>query len=239
MGSLALGDFEVTLIRDGAYWWDGGAVFGVVPKRLWNLRLRADELNRVPLAFNCYVIRTVDHTILVETGGGDKMDARARARMKLPPEPSRLPDAIAAGGIDPESIDIVINSHLHWDHCSGNMFEGRAALPNARYFTQRGEWEYAHARSPRDGISYRDGNYDPQNALYKKCVTVFGSTMPIALHECGPIPDPAQMMSTGTKWVLFSVWTAPYYQSPSNSVSHLQSVYTSSYVITRDEMPAL
>ncbi|MFL5308074.1 MAG: glycosyl hydrolase [Polyangia bacterium] len=84
-----------------------------------------------------------------------------------------------------------------------------------------------------------DGNYDAQNSLYKKCVTVFGSTMPIALHECGPIPDPAQMMSTGTKWVLFSVWTAPYYQSPSNSVSHLQSVYTSSYVITRDEMPAL
>lgn len=84
-----------------------------------------------------------------------------------------------------------------------------------------------------------DGNYDPQNALYKKCVSIFGSSMPIALHECGPIPDPTQLMSTGTKWVFFNVWTAPYYQSPSNSVSHLQSVYTSSYVITRDEMPAL
>jgi hypothetical protein len=84
-----------------------------------------------------------------------------------------------------------------------------------------------------------DGNYDPQNALYKKCVTVFGSSMPIALHECGPIPDPTQLMSTGTKWVFFSVWTAPYYQSPSNSVAHLQSVYTSSYVITRNEMPVL
>ena len=84
-----------------------------------------------------------------------------------------------------------------------------------------------------------DGNYDPQNALYKKCVAVFGSTMPIALHECGPIPDPTQLMTTGTKWLFFNVWTAPYYQSPSNSVSHLQSVYTSSYVVTRDEMPAL
>jgi hypothetical protein len=84
-----------------------------------------------------------------------------------------------------------------------------------------------------------DGNYDPQNALYKKCVTVFGATMPIALHECGPIPDPAQLMTTGTKWVFFNVWTAPYYQSPSNSVSHLQSVYASSYVVTRDEMPVL
>jgi len=84
-----------------------------------------------------------------------------------------------------------------------------------------------------------DGNYDPQNALYKKCVSIFGSSMPIALHECGPIPDPTQLMSTGTKWVFFNVWTAPYYQSPSNSVSHLQSVYTSSYVVTRDEMPTL
>ncbi|HEY5088320.1 MAG TPA: glycosyl hydrolase, partial [Polyangia bacterium] len=84
-----------------------------------------------------------------------------------------------------------------------------------------------------------DGNYDPENSLYKKCVAVFGSTMPIALHECGPIPDPAQLMSTGTKWLFFNVWTSPYYQSPSNSVSHLQSVYTSSYVITRDEMPVL
>ena len=84
-----------------------------------------------------------------------------------------------------------------------------------------------------------DGNYDPQNALYKKCVAVFGTSMPIALHECGPIPDPTQLMTTGTKWLFFNVWTAPYYQSPSNSVSHLQSVYTSSYVVTRDEMPAL
>ncbi len=84
-----------------------------------------------------------------------------------------------------------------------------------------------------------NGNYDAQNALYKKCVGVFGSTMPIALHECGPIPDPAQLMSTGTKWIFFNVWTSPYYQSPSNSVAHLQSVYTSSYVITRDELPAL
>ena len=55
-----------------------------------------DELNRVPLAFNCYLIRTGRHTILIETGGGDKMDARARERMKLPPEPSRLPEVIAA-----------------------------------------------------------------------------------------------------------------------------------------------
>ena len=63
-----------------------------------------------------------------------------------------------------------------------------------------------------------DGNYDQQKSPYKKSVAVFGSTMPIALRECGPIPDPTQLMSTGTKWLFFNVWTSPYYQSPSNSV---------------------
>jgi hypothetical protein len=107
--SVSLGDFDITSIRDGAYWWDGGAMFGVVPRTLWRRRAAPDEPNRIPLAFNCYLIRTGEHTILIETGGGDKMDARARERMKLPPEPSRLPDAIARQGIDPKSIDIVIN----------------------------------------------------------------------------------------------------------------------------------
>jgi len=82
-----------------------------------------------------------------------------------------------------------------------------------------------------------DGKYDPQTAMYNSCVKVFGSTMPIALHECGPIPDPVQLQSSNTKWVLFNVWTSPFYQSPSNSVDHLKSVYTSDYVITLDEMP--
>jgi beta-mannanase len=82
-----------------------------------------------------------------------------------------------------------------------------------------------------------DGNYAPQTAMYNNCVKVFGSTMPIALHECGPIPDPAQLQSTNTKWVFFSVWTSPYYQAPSNALDHLKTVYTSDYVITLDEMP--
>jgi glyoxylase-like metal-dependent hydrolase (beta-lactamase superfamily II) len=165
MASIAVGEFEVTLVRDGAYWWDGGAVFGVVPKTLWDRRLPADELNRVPLAFNCYLVRTGENTILIETGGGDKMDARARERMRLPAEPSRLPEIIAAHGIDPESIDIVINTHLHWDHCSGNTVLTHAgpvaAFPRARYYAPRGEWEHAHERHVRDAVSYIDSNYDP------------------------------------------------------------------------------
>ena len=82
-----------------------------------------------------------------------------------------------------------------------------------------------------------DGNYDPLHSLYEKSVSVFGTSMPIALHECGPIPDPTQLQATGTKWVFFSVWTDNYPKPPSNSVDHLKAVYTSDYVVTKDEMP--
>ena len=165
MSSLVLGDFEISLIRDTPYWWDGGALFGVVPKTLWSKKTPVDEFNRIPLAFNCYLIRTGEHTILIDTGGGDKMDARARDRMKLSPEPELLPGVLARHGVDPDSIDLVINSHLHWDHCSGNTTLGPdglavATFPRARYYTGRLEWEHAH-EGQRDAVSYIAANYDP------------------------------------------------------------------------------
>jgi len=157
---VLIGDFEVTLVRHGSYWWDGGVMFGVVPKTLWNVKAPADELNRIELAFNCYLIRAAQKTILVETGLGDKRGTRARERMRVPAVTEPLSSLI-----DPASVDIVVNSHLHWDHCSGNTVirDGRAeaAFPRAQYFASRGEWEHAHERLIRDGIAYIDENYDP------------------------------------------------------------------------------
>jgi glyoxylase-like metal-dependent hydrolase (beta-lactamase superfamily II) len=165
MSSVTLGDFEITRIRAGVYWWDGGAIFGVVPRTLWSPKLEPDELNRVRLAFNCYVIRTGDHTILVETGAGDKPDEKARRRMKMPEPAPSLPEILAHEGIDPDKIDIVINTHLHFDHCGGNTFMSggtpKPAFPRARYYTRRAEWEHAHERHIRDKVSYIDANYDP------------------------------------------------------------------------------
>src|SRR5689334_1367728 len=144
MPGLALGNFELHLICEAVYHWDGGAMFGVVPKTMWSRKTEADELNRIPLALNCYLIRTDEHHVLIETGAGDKQDGRARERMKLPPVPRLLPDVIAEAGFDPEQIDIVINSHLHWDHCSGNTIlvngAARPTFPRATYFASRGEW---------------------------------------------------------------------------------------------------
>jgi glyoxylase-like metal-dependent hydrolase (beta-lactamase superfamily II) len=168
-GSVAtqsIGDFEIALIRHSLHWWDGGTYFGVVPKTLWGSKIPADELNRIPCGFNCYLIRTGEHTVLVETGGGDRHDERARERMKLSAEASvPLPEAMARLGFDPEAVDIVINSHLHWDHCGWNTVSqgglSRPAFPRAQYFAARGEWEHAHERLARDSVSYLDANYDP------------------------------------------------------------------------------
>jgi glyoxylase-like metal-dependent hydrolase (beta-lactamase superfamily II) len=163
--AIDLGGFRITLVREDIYWWDGGAMFGVVPKTLWSRQSPPDDLNRLPLGFNCYIVETGEHTILLGTGGGDKLDARRRERMKLPPTPVPLPETIRAAGIDPERIDIVVNSHLHWDHCGWNtiLTQGvpRPAFPRAVYFTQRGEWEHAHRHHPRDSVAYIDANYDP------------------------------------------------------------------------------
>ena len=163
--AIDLGGFRVTLVREDIYWWDGGAMFGVVPKTLWSRKSPPDDLNRLPLGFNCYIVETGAHTILLDTGGGDKLDARRRERMKLPPTPVPLLETIAAAGIDPELIDIVVNSHLHWDHCGGNTIlangGARPAFPRAVYYTRRGEWEHAHRRHPRDSVAYIDANYDP------------------------------------------------------------------------------
>ncbi len=165
MSSVTLGDFEVSLIRDSVYWWDGGAFFGVVPKTLWSRKCPADEQNRIPAGFNSYLVRTGDHTILIDTGGGVRMDERSAERMKLPVRRDPLHAVVARHGVDPESIDLVINSHLHWDHCGGNTVDvsGRVepAFPRAHYIAPRGEWEHAHERLLRDRVSYLDVNYDP------------------------------------------------------------------------------
>jgi glyoxylase-like metal-dependent hydrolase (beta-lactamase superfamily II) len=168
--TLKLGGCRITLVRAGSYWWDGGAMFGVVPKTLWSKHQPCDELNRIEAAFNCFVIETDKHRILVETGGGVRHDERARERMRMP-DPPRLEEILIHQGFEPASFDLVVNTHLHWDHCGGNTVdhvvdagvESRAfpALPRARYFVQRGELNHAREQHPRDAVSYRAVNYEP------------------------------------------------------------------------------
>ena len=163
MHRLTLGDFELSIFSDGTYPLDGGAFFGVVPKVMWSKKVAADERNYVSAGLNSLLIRTGKQNVLVETGMGNKLSERM---VKFYGQPAKLLDNLAAGGVGPEDIDIVINSHLHFDHCGWNTVRDKdgkivPAFPRAKYFAPEGEWQYARRPSERDAISYIPENYDP------------------------------------------------------------------------------
>src|ERR1700679_2844968 len=150
---LEIGHCRISVVRAGSYWWDGGAMFGVVPKTLWSKHQASDELNRIEAGLNCFVVEHGNQRILIETGGGVRHDERALDRMRMS-RGVHAAEALAGNGFEPESIDIVINTHLHWDHCGGNTIDtprgAVAAFPNAKYFTQRDELTHAREQHPRD-----------------------------------------------------------------------------------------
>jgi glyoxylase-like metal-dependent hydrolase (beta-lactamase superfamily II) len=161
--SLTFGDFHLTIVSDGPYFADGGAMFGVVPKTLWEKKTRADALNRIVCGTNSVLVRTGNgKTVLIETGIGSKLPEKLA---KIYDCKAQLLNSLAAAGVRPEEIDIVINSHLHFDHCGWNTHrignEIVPTFPNAKYFTHRGEWEHGCAQYERDRVSYISGNYDP------------------------------------------------------------------------------
>jgi glyoxylase-like metal-dependent hydrolase (beta-lactamase superfamily II) len=163
MPSLTLGDFELSIFSDGTYALDGGAFFGVIPKVMWSRKAVSDQRNYVQAGLNSLLIRTGKHTILVETGMGNKLSERM---IKFYGQPAQLLANLAAAGVSPEDIDIVINTHLHFDHCGWNTVRDHygkivPTFPRATYYAPEGEWQYARKPSERDAISYLPDNYDP------------------------------------------------------------------------------
>jgi len=162
-GRLTLGDCELTICSDGTYLLDGGAMFGVVPKTLWQKRTVPDEENRILLGLNTVVVRTGSAVVLIETGIGNRQPEKMR---QIHQNQARLPESLAAGGVDPAEVTHVINTHLHFDHCGWNTSTAadgaiHPTFPNARYFAHRGEVEHGHLQLDRDKISYLSANYDP------------------------------------------------------------------------------
>jgi glyoxylase-like metal-dependent hydrolase (beta-lactamase superfamily II) len=163
MPTLTLGDFELNIFSDGTYRLDGGAFFGVIPKTMWSRRVAANEQNYVTAGLNSLLIRTGKQTVLVETGMGNKLSDRM---IKFYGQPAQLLNNLSVAGIAPEDIDIVINSHLHFDHCGWNTTRDKngtivPTFPRAKYYAPEGEWQYARHPSERDSISYISDNYDP------------------------------------------------------------------------------
>jgi glyoxylase-like metal-dependent hydrolase (beta-lactamase superfamily II) len=175
--SRPLGDLRIHALEGGLQRLDGGAMFGVVPKPLWERRIPADARNRIPLAMRCLLVETPGELVLIETAVGNKESDKfvqiygveSAPPAEHPDAPDRLQAAVREAGFAPDEVTLVVNTHLHFDHAGGNTFRDadgqvRLSFPRARYVVQRGEWEYAHRANERTQASYLPYNFDPVEA---------------------------------------------------------------------------
>jgi glyoxylase-like metal-dependent hydrolase (beta-lactamase superfamily II) len=161
---MHFGEIEVRHIHGGNFFLDGGAMFGVVPKPLWQMKAPPDARNRIRLAANSLLVRASGKTVLVETGNGTKWPPKLRDIYGIA-EGDPLAHSLAGAGVRPQEVDLVINTHLHFDHAGGNtrMENGRAvpAFGRAQYLVQKAELAHALAPTERDRASYFDENAVP------------------------------------------------------------------------------
>jgi glyoxylase-like metal-dependent hydrolase (beta-lactamase superfamily II) len=170
--SRTVGALRVHALQAGLQQLDGGAMFGVVPKTLWERKIPADTRNRIPLGMRCLLVEHPDGLVLIDTGVGNKETEKFHGIYGIENAPlgtagpTQLESALAAAGFSPAEVTLVISSHLHFDHAGGNTRLDEAgavvpSFPNARYVARRGEWDWAHHTNERTAASYFGRNYDP------------------------------------------------------------------------------
>jgi len=167
--TFKVGRITCHALEAGTQHLDGGAMFGVVPKPLWERRIPADERNRIPLALRCLLVEHGDGLVLIDTGIGNKEDEKFRGIYGVENTGqagrTQLEDALNALGHTPNDIRWVINTHLHFDHAGGDLWRDPSgtivtAFPKARYVVQRGELEFARHPNERTAGSYLTHNFD-------------------------------------------------------------------------------
>jgi glyoxylase-like metal-dependent hydrolase (beta-lactamase superfamily II) len=162
---MKLGAFDIVPVTDGRFRLDGGAMFGVVPKVLWERCCPADDQNRIALTITCLLVRAHGKNILIDTGLGDKEDAKFSAMFAVERTPP-LQQSLKQKGLSRDDIHVVVNTHLHFDHAGGNTTRDgddqvSSAFPKAVYHVQRGEYEDAARANERTKASYRRDNFTP------------------------------------------------------------------------------
>ena len=153
------------IIRTGRVWVDPGGPFGLVPRPLWEKYQTPDEHDCVPMDLNCLLVFSDDKVILIDNGLGDKLDAHARQNWGISYPHGTLLENLAKYNITPEDVDIMIDTHLHSDHCGGNthLVDGdvQPTFPNAQYIVQRLEWADAMHPNARTRNTYLAENFHP------------------------------------------------------------------------------
>jgi glyoxylase-like metal-dependent hydrolase (beta-lactamase superfamily II) len=174
--SFQIGALRCHALEGGMQRLDGGAMFGVVPRTLWQTRIEPDERNRIPLAMRCLLVEHDDGLVLIDTALGNKEDPKFLDIYGVENQglegATQLEDALASAGFLPRDITWVINTHLHFDHAGGNTTMDpdlendprrhvRPTFPNATYVVQRGELEFARHTNERTRASYLPHNFEP------------------------------------------------------------------------------
>jgi methylmalonyl-CoA epimerase len=162
--TIPFGEIDLVTVSDGCFYLDGGAMFGVVPKTFWEKKAPPDERNRIRMAMRCLLLRGA-RTMLVDAGSGDKMTPKQAEIYRLERD-FNLQHALPAAGVSPESIDVVLATHLHFDHAGGFTERApdgsiRPRFPRAQYVVRRGEFEDAMSPNERTKGSYFLDNYQP------------------------------------------------------------------------------
>lgn len=168
--STTLGSLTVHAIQAGGQKLDGGAMFGVVPKPLWQRKIDADDRNRIQLGMRCLLVEHPRGLVLIDNGAGNKENAKFHDIYGVENVGAGgrtlLEDGLAQLGHTPADIALMIDTHLHFDHAGGNTFVDesgvvRPTFPNARYVVQRGEYEWATHTNERTAASYFPHNFEP------------------------------------------------------------------------------
>ena len=163
---FTLGRYEATIVSAGTFALDGGAMFGIIPKPLWEKKIPADDKNRIPMGTNCLLLRDGQRTVLVDCGMGDKWADKQKDQFRVE---TTLASTLPAAGCSFDDVTDVVLTHLHFDHAGGltrlDDTRGQGALamsfPNARVHVGRRNWEWAQHPNDRDRGSYRDDSWRP------------------------------------------------------------------------------
>ena len=227
--SFKIGRLTCHALDGGAVRLDGGAMFGIVPKVLWQKRMAPDERNRITLAMRCLLVEHPDGLVLVDTGLGNKENAKFKDIYGVDNVGqggrTRLEDALGELGHPPADVAWVVNSHLHFDHAGGNTFRNAGGelgvtFPRARYVVQRGELEFARRLNERTAASYLPANVDPVPFMPVdgevevvpgiRCLPTAGKTFSINprqthFYGCSVSPD-GWRLAVGAWGGLITIW---------------------------------
>ena len=191
---MRFGDLELHIVSDGQVWSDAGGPFGLVPHGLYEKVIQPNEDNKIPMSLNCMLVRSEGMTILIDTGLGEKLSPEACTLWGLERPNGGLLQSLARQGVAAADVDVVIDTHLHADHCAGNTrMDGEhlvATFPNAEYWVQHMEWAEAIHTDARTRGTYFLENFKPlwesgklrllhgdtQVTMHVRCVATPGHT---------------------------------------------------------------